>query len=524
MTQAAIARRTTAMPALRRDPLTLLRNAAVWAAAAKWFDVIVSMATFLFMARLLGPEAWGLYGMVLLVTILPETIVGGALAESLIQRRDLRHGHVAAARVLHMGLALMLVAVIVGLAPVFAQAFGHVELQALIPALSATLLVMALGAPSAALLQRGLRFRAIAAVDAAGAVSAAIAGISMGLAGQGVWAIVWMEIARRSTRAIGFILAARAGSSLRFSRAEFSDLMRFNLASLAAQLLLQFDLAVPRIAVGAFLGAHALGYFNFALRILQQGSSLVVAPFNAIALPLISSVREDRDRLHQVIRQSGRAAAIAGFPIFLGAAAVAPVAIPLLLGVQWAPAVIPMQLVLLLGVRAAATSFTGGILRGCGHPGLYLLHVSLGVLVTCVLIPLSAPFGLIAVATAMLAKGMVTWIAGACLVERVSGYSAWNQVAIGWRSLLAACLMAGGVLAATPVLAASFAGLLLLAALIAAGVVLHVIALATLDPALARRLGRAFFARIGRRRSSRIAASPALHGPQFEAPVQRAEN
>ena len=511
------------MPAQRRDPLKLLRSAAVWAAAAKWFDVIASMTTFLLLARFLGPEAWGLYGMVLLVTILPETIVGGALADSLIQRRDLRPGHVAAALVLHVGLALVLIAAIVCVTPVLAKTFGHVELLALIPALGATLLALALGAPSAALLQRELRFRSIAAVDACGAVAAAAAGVATALAGQGVWAIVWMEATRRCTRAAGFILVARTGVYLRFSRADFTELMRFNVTSLGAQLLLQLDLAIPRLAVGAVLGAQALGYLNFALRIFQQGSSLVIAPFNAIALPLISSVREDRDRLHQVIRQSGRAAAIAGYPIFLGAAAVAPVAIPFLLGGSWSSAVVPMQLVLLLGVRAAATSFTGGILRGCGHPGLYLAHVGIGVFVTCLLVPMAVQFGLIAVTGAMLVKGAITWIVGAHFVQRISGYPARNQISVGWRSLLASCVMVIAVVSMTPVIGASLAGLPLIAALVTIGVAVHLGALTVLDRELVRAVGRVFLTRIGRGRRSDTAASASLHGAQFKASVQRAE-
>ncbi len=511
------------MPAQRRDPLKLLRSAAAWAAAAKWFDVVASMTTFLLLARFLGPEAWGLYGMVLLVTIIPETMVGGALADSLIQTRDLRPGHVAAALVLHVVLALVLIAFIVCVAPVLAEAFGHVELRALIPALGSTLLAMALGAPSAALLQRDFRFRSIAAVDACGAVAAAAVGVATALAGQGVWAIVWMEAARRCTRAAGFIFTAGNGVRLRFSRADFTDLMRFNLNSLGAQLLLQLDLAIPRLAVGAVLGAQALGYLNFALRIFQQGSSLVIAPFNAIALPLISSVREDRDRLHRVITQSGRAAAIAGYPIFLGAAAVAPVAIPFLLGASWSPAVVPMQLVLLLGVRAAATSFTGGILRGCGHPGLYLAHVGIGVLVTCLLVPLAVQFGLIAVTAAMLIKGAITWIVGAQFVQRISGYPARNQISVGWRSLLASCAMVIAVVGMTPVIGASVTGLPLIAALVAIGVALHLVALAFLDRELVHAARRVFLAQIGRWHRSGTAASAPLHGSQLKAPVPRAE-
>jgi O-antigen/teichoic acid export membrane protein len=464
------------------------------------------------MARLLGPQAWGLYGMVLLVTILPETIIGGPLADSLIQRRDLRPGHIAGARVLHIGLALALFAAAAGMTPLLAGAFGHTELLLLIPALSATFLVMAWAAPSVALLQRDMRFRSIAIIDAAGTATAAIVGIGLALAGWSVWALVLMEIARRCVRAAGFTIAAGMSGAfnISFSRQDLADLMHFNLTSLGAQLLTQADLAIPRLAVGAFMGAQALGYFNLAFRIFRQGCSLAIAPLNAIALPLISSVRDDRDQLHRTIRQAAGTATLAAFPAFMGAAAIAPAAIPFLLGEAWAPVVVPMQLMLLLGVRAASMALTGGILRGCGHPGLQMVHVGIGVLASCLLVPLATQFGLAAVAGAMLIKGAITWVTGALLVQHVSGYSASNQIIVGWRNFLASSLMAGSVVLAAPILASVLAGWSLLAVLVAGGIGIYAIALTALNQRLARDVGRTILAKVSRLRGAGVPAPAPL--------------
>src|SRR6202007_1759266 len=64
-------------------------RAAFWAALAKWFDLVGGGLTFLCMVRLLRPDDFGVYGLALLVILAPETIVAGALSESLIQRAEL---------------------------------------------------------------------------------------------------------------------------------------------------------------------------------------------------------------------------------------------------------------------------------------------------------------------------------------------------------------------------------------------------------------------------------------------------
>lgn len=468
------------------DALNRISGGVAWAAAARWFDVAATMVSFLVLAWILGPETWGLYGMALVVTVIPETVLGGALAEGLIQRADLRDGHVGAARAIHLALALAFLIGCLLLAPLFSQWFGRPEVSLLIPALAATFVPIGFAAPSIALLQRRLRFRGIALVDAAGTAASLTVGIGVALAGGGVWSLVAMEAARRCTRAAMFLIVEGSVPSLRFTWPDMHDLTHFNVMTLFTQLLMQLDLAVPRLVVGATMGPHSLGYFNFAWRLYQQGSSLVIAPFSAVVLPTIARLRDDRARLHEAIRKIMRASTVAAYPAFLGAAAIAPVAVPVALGERWAPAVLIIQLLLLLGLRSATNAFSGSILRGCGKPGVQTINVAAGVVVTCCLVPAAATFGLEAVAYAMLIKAVLVWISGALLVERVSGYSALNQIVVGWRSLLAALTMAACVVLATPPLEKILSGWPLLLTLVAGGVAVYSAMLSTLDPRAAR--------------------------------------
>lgn len=480
-----------------RDAIGGMPGSVAWAAAAKWFDVIASTATFILLAALIGPQAWGLYGMVLVVTTLPETIIGGPLAEVLIQQRDLRPGHVAAARALHIGLALIFVALALIASPWIAAGFGHAEVGILLPVIAATLLPLALGTPSTALLQQKLRFRSIAAVDATGTALATAVGVSVALSGGGVWSLVWMETTRRCVRAVAFLIAEGSPVSFRFSGLDLRDLTHFNLMTLGAQLLLKADATVPRLAIGAVLGPAALGYFNFAYRLYEQASALVIAPFGAVALPMVARLRDDRERLHEAIRKIMRASAVLAYPAFIGAAAVTPIAIPLILGEGWRPAVAVVQLVLLLGVRSATNAYTGAILRGCGRPELQTANMAIGFAVTCCLVPPVVGFGVEAVAIAMLARAVVVWIIGALLAERASGYPAISQIIVGWRSLAASLVMAGVVLLMIMQVSNLPASWLLLLA-IGAGIIVYVMVLAVLDRAAAREAMSALIRRVAR--------------------------
>src|SRR5690606_6921118 len=254
-------------------------KAALWISAAKWFDVVGAMLTLLFTARLLPPEAFGVYGMALLAMLVPEIVVGGALAESLIQRKDLRPGHLNGAFWLHIVLFAAFAAGLVLVTPLIVDLFEEPALALALPVMLVSVLFSCLGAVPGAILQRDLRFGAVAIGDVASTIAAAVLGIGLALAGFGMWSLIWMEVGRRIAKYGVFIAAARWLPTLKFEVADLVELMRFNLLTLTTRLLGQLETAIPKFFVATFLGAQALGYFNMAIRLYQQISAVMIAPF-----------------------------------------------------------------------------------------------------------------------------------------------------------------------------------------------------------------------------------------------------
>jgi O-antigen/teichoic acid export membrane protein len=252
---------------LSSDIIKRAGKAALWVSAAKWLDVIGSMVTLLFTARLLPPEAFGVYGMALLAILIPDTVLSGALTESLIQRKELRPGHLNGAFFIHMALFAVFGAGLLLVTPLIVAHFEEPALAQIVPILSAAILFGCVGAVPGAILQRDLRFGVISIGDALSSLTAAVVGIGLAFAGFGIWSLIGMEVGRRFTKYSVFIAAARWFPSWKFNRADMADLVRFNLLTLAARLLGQLDSAIPRFFVGTILGAQALGYRNMAIRL-----------------------------------------------------------------------------------------------------------------------------------------------------------------------------------------------------------------------------------------------------------------
>lgn len=486
-------------PPMASDTMRRAGKAAAWVAVSKWFDLIGAMVTLAVTARLLSPDVFGIFGMAMLATLLPEVVLGGSLADGVIQRKDLRPGHLNGVFWMHVGLFVIFMAGLWFMTPLVVAQFNQPQLAQIVPVVAASSLFWALCTVPGALLRREMRFGVICIADTLSTTAALIFGVGMALMGYGVWALVWSEIARRFTKCAALWIASGWFPTFAFTRTDISDLMRFNLLAVLNQIIMQIETAVPKYFIGMFLGPTALGHFNMAVRFYQQLTTVLLAPFSSVALPVVASVQHDREQLHAAFAAGTKAATMLAFPAFIGAAAVAPVAIPLIFGEQWIPAVAAAQIMTLAAVRAPVNVFNGEVLRGTGKPGIQTALTTLGALILIVLVPLLTAYGIAMVSLAVLARGLVQWVLAAFIVQRTLGYPLIKQFTIGWQSFFAAVGMGLAVTIVIPWLE-MLPRTATLVILIVIGLAAHMTLLSILAPKLAQRLVNLFKALIRRDR------------------------
>jgi PST family polysaccharide transporter len=425
-------------------PSALGRAAAV-AAGARLLQLMVGFAVLAVVGRLIGAEGFGLVAMALLVVAIGDVVVGGGLTEGLVQRQDAKAGHDNASFwcVLCAGIALC-AAIILGRHAI-AGLFGQPELAAILPALSLVLPISALGAVPLARLQRVLRFAAIAGLDTAAATAGGLLCIVLAILGHGFWSLVLAELVRVTVRSLGLVCLAgwRPDGLGRF--AELRDLSAFNAGVLGTRALGMIDKMLPRALIGVLLGSEALGFYVVAWRLYEQVNAVLLTPLNTLALPLAARWQANPTVLAALLARAIRLTTTLAFPAYLGLAAIAPLLVPALLGPGWSPAIVLVQIMLMLGVRSAMTSFNNGVLRGLGRPDLQAATMLVGAALTVIVVPLAAPFGLVAVTIAVVARRFATWPLSARHVARLTGFDWRAQSRLAAPNLVAAIVMAAGV-------------------------------------------------------------------------------
>ena len=456
-------------------------KAAAWSAMGSWAGLAGGMVSLVILARLLDPTDFGIYGFVMVTLAIPEAIACNSLGDSLIQRKELDSGHSNSVLALSLLFAVLFSIAVIGGSSYLETFFGHENLAPYLWVMSLGLFLGAIVTVPAAHLQRRLAFKQVAMIDVIGTIAGAVVGIVMAILLGNAWALVIMELARRTVRAVAFCWFDRWLPSFRFSFQDMRDLAAFNLSSVGIRITTVLEMNIPRAVVGIFLGPAALGMFNLALRVQDQAGAALISPFGAIALPFASISQNNRELLHRMQRGAITVATFVAYPAFLGAVAIAPLAVPIIFGEKWIGAIAVIQISLLIGIRRPTATFDAGILKGVGRPDL-VLKIALVCLLPMAFLPLAANHGLEAVMWLVWGQKMLGWALGAMAVQRVVGFSIRQQVFAGSSALFASIAMALVVYFASVSLPAEYDNVLKLLIAIGLGMIVYPTVLLIISP------------------------------------------
>ena len=410
-------------------------------AIANWVTLIGSLLSIVVIARILTPDDYGVFVMALVIVTLPDAIASGSLGDALVQRRELRPGHLNSVFLQSFLFSIVAWAVLILLSPLIARAYGE---QSVVPVLIATGAVLPIGAGiavPAAMLRRELRYKEITIVDILGTVAAAVIGIILALILRNEWALVGMELSRRIVRLVGFLFFARWVPRIQSSWLDFKDLLNFNLVNGTSNILQTIDQMVPKTLIGMTLGSHAVGVFNLPTRLFQQASNALIGPFAAVAMPVASAMQDNHESLHQAMDNAIRTAALLAYPTFIGAFVIAPVAIPVVFGEQWTPSIPIFQIYMVIGLRAPITAIVTGVFRGVGRPDVVAWITLTSIITTSILLALTYQYGLVAIAFSLLAKQLITFVFSTWMIQRIVGFTVVRQLVAGSSAFFASVVM-----------------------------------------------------------------------------------
>ena len=393
------------MTAVQSPPVSAGRSriasALGWSALSTIALRLGSLGLGIVLARVLAPEAFGVYALALTVQSVLMALSDFGLSTDLIRTSEPERRAPTTA-VLGLVLGGTLGAAMAASAPMIAAATGSPETAGVLAVLAITLPLAGAGVVPYAALQRRFAQRPlflIAAVDFA--VSTAIT-LALLAAGTGVVALAIARVAAQTCTMVLLFVAARERPRLGWDREVAPSALRFGLPVAIANLISWGVLGTDKVVIAGLIDPVALGYYVLAFNISTWPMTAVGQVVRSVALPAFSRAHEDGRPL-PVAAATGLTWALAA-PLGALLAALAAPLVHVVYGERWAPAAAALGLLGVVGaLRVVADLFSSAALAKGGSGRVAIVQGVWFAALTLALVPAVLGGGFVGAAWAQVA-------------------------------------------------------------------------------------------------------------------------
>jgi len=313
-------------------------TAILWTVGAKGGRTGISILGGIVLARLVGPEPYGLFGMAMVVVGLLSTVNSLGFAVATVQLEGPTHSELSSAfwfQLLMSGAVTLIAVIMAGPASAF---FSQPALEPVVAFLATSIAITALGQQHEALMRREMRFNELAAIEVVSIVLAVVSAIAVAWQGWGVWALVVQYLLTPSMTAVlvwwrlGWLPSApRHGWDLRRYFAFSSPLFLLHV-------LESFGRFLDRALIGRFFGTREVGLYERSASLVALPMAQLAHPLTHVMLPSLSRAQKNESQFRYLFVHGFCILCWLTFPLAGFLAGAAEDVILLFLGAQWVDA------------------------------------------------------------------------------------------------------------------------------------------------------------------------------------------
>ena len=307
-------------------------------------NFLLRVGSLMVLARLLDPKDFGLVGMVTVVTGVLNLFKDFGLSAVTVQRPTMTDQQTSMLFWLNLLVGGMLGLLSFASAPILVAFYQEPRLFWVTVILSAGFLFNAAGVQHTALLQREMRFTAMAVIEILALVTSSVVGIGMALAGFGYWALVGWSLVLPAVSSVGAWLVTAWVPEGPSRHAGMRSMMRFGGTVTLNGLVVHIAYNLDKVLLGRFWGAEVLGIYGRAYQLISFPTGNLNEAVGGVAFSALSRVQHDPSLLKSYFLKGYTIVLTLTIPITIAFALFADDLIFLLLGPKWQKAAMIFRL------------------------------------------------------------------------------------------------------------------------------------------------------------------------------------
>lgn len=410
-----------------------------WAFLERIAPLAASFIASVIIARIVGPEAYGLIAMLSIFMALGQAFTELGFSAALVQRKDITEEDESSVFVINIVAGAIITFILCIASPVIADFFGKEMLAPLLRAQSFGILIASTALVQFAQLSRKMNFKIGAIIELYSTLLSGVVGITMAYFGYGVWSLVGLGLSREVARAVAAWIVVGWRPSGQFSKARITAMWDYCSKLLYSSLLHRIVTNLNTVIIGKLFEPAALGLYARAIGLQALPTGVVTGIVQRVAFPLFSQHQDNKAFLLQSIRKQIRLLVLMVSMMMCILAVIAADLVPWMLGPSWIGAVPLLKILCISGIFASAFPLHSQMTMALGESSIFFKFELLKKLLIAVVIAVVYSFGLEAFAWGAVAISIGDYFLSAYPNRNLIGYSWAMQV----RDLAAPLLLCG---------------------------------------------------------------------------------
>jgi O-antigen/teichoic acid export membrane protein len=335
-------------------------------------NFLIGLVSLMVLARLLGPKDFGLVGMVTAFTGVLGMFRDFGLSSASVQRVNVTEEQMTTLFWINLGTGGLLGLLVAAMAPAIAAFYHEPRLFAVTLVLAAGFILNSAGVQHGAILQRHMRFTALAVINTVSAIVGTAIAIGGAKAGYGYWALVAMAVASPLTSTILVWLATAWVPGMPHRRSGIRSMMHYGGTLTLYGLIGYVATNLQNVLLGRFWGADAIGIYGRAYRLVNIPTESLNGVVGEVAFPALARIQDDPSRLKSYFLKGYSLVLALTLPITVACTLFVDDVIHVLLGPKWKAAAVILRLLAPTILVFAITNPLGWLLSSIGRVGRLL--------------------------------------------------------------------------------------------------------------------------------------------------------
>ncbi|WP_412501528.1 lipopolysaccharide biosynthesis protein [Shewanella chilikensis] len=398
-----------------------------WSALERFLTQGIQLAITLYLARLLGPTAFGLVGMLAVFIAIANVFVDSGFTSALIRKTHRTESDLVTAFYYNIAMAGLCYFALYISAPFVADFYQQVELQTLLRILGLAVLINAFTLIPRVKLNVAMDFKTQAKISVLSVLISGPTAILLAINDYGVWALVTQTLLNASCTTFLFNLFAPWLPRGRITKHAFDYLFGYGSKLLLSGLLDVTYNNLYQIIIGKKFSPAVVGQFTQANQLASVPVLTLTGIIQRVTFPLFSQLQGDPDKMASAYRQTLKLSALVIFPLTVALGLIAKPLLTSMLGEQWQGAAVLLSVLCLGYMLYPIHSINLNLLQVTGRSDLFLKLELMKKVIGVTVLLLSIPYGVLAMCLGFTLVSYLALLLNTYYTAKLTHLSQWQQ-------------------------------------------------------------------------------------------------